>query len=223
MTDTLRAKLNEHGLALQERELGPSKEPGDASAHPTLPQAPMPASWDLPQAPLSRFELSEQDRLRAMRSEAAGRQRFRACHAQAVAELDQRRRTRPPRPWLRLAAGLGSAWAASTLADHLQSKDASEATKGLRRLAVAGVALWGGTEGAELAAGLQPSPEAPRDLVPITPPRDELATAEAAGLDPDRFELAWYEEYMRLLGSSPLGAPAALGVKLGPVGVKWGR
>ena len=77
MTDTLRAKLNEHGLALQERELGPSNEPGDASAHPTLPQAPMPASWDLQQAPLSRFELSEQDRLRAMRSEAAGRQRFR--------------------------------------------------------------------------------------------------------------------------------------------------
>ena len=113
MTDTLRAKLNEHGLALQERE--PSKEPGDASAHPTLPQAPMPASWDLEQAPLSRFELSEQDRLRAMRSEAAGRQRFRACHAQAVAEIDQRRRTRPPRPWLRLAAGIGGAWAASTL------------------------------------------------------------------------------------------------------------
>ena len=59
--------------------------------------------------------------------------------------------------------------------------------------------------------------------MPITPPRDELATAEAAGLDPDRFELAWYEEYMRLLGSRSLGPPAALGLKLGPVGVKWGR
>ena len=41
MTDTLRAKLNEHGLALQERDLEPSNEPGYASAHPTLPQAPV--------------------------------------------------------------------------------------------------------------------------------------------------------------------------------------
>ena len=232
---TVKEKLAAHGLATEVDHGGDEPAFSDFAGtnehvdedwayighqpnHPTLPAVPLPASWDKEREPGSRFERSELDKIREVRSEAEGRQRCRDYYTWARAEIDRRRREREAPRWLRVFVGVAGAWLTSTIFDRFAPNESSES---LSQVGMLGAAAWGGAEGADIVASWLPSRDRPQDLVPMTPPVQELVSAGQRGLDPAVFERAWYEEYTVLLGRGDGARMPAVDVRMGPVGLRW--